>query len=387
MSNRLFWFCPENDIALGRNCSRFTPPRQAALLARYGALLMWWMGDADDYVLIPSDMSANELEQLQLWHEQVAKRFGAGPKLVPSLSNVSVDCIVPWGWSEYAVDCLKHRGCENVMELFGGSISDIRRLSHRRSATLINNELCGAVNWAKYGMPCPIPAIEANTFNAVLSALSGGAYKRWVLKSPWSSSGRGVFTVDGGDVANAKLQERCRSILNEQGSVMIEPMHNKVVDFAMLFEARVDGRVTQLGLSRFFNNRGAAYGGNLIAPDDDIMRELTAYLPENLLAQVGNALSQILSSLISGCYVGPLGVDMMIVRHMVAGEQCFYLVPCVELNLRMTMGVVAHKLAEHSEMIGMQMKVLPAAMLTGRKPTDVVELVPSNPHFEIVATL
>ena len=34
-----YWFCPENDIALGRDTASFTPPRQAAMLGRYGAPL------------------------------------------------------------------------------------------------------------------------------------------------------------------------------------------------------------------------------------------------------------------------------------------------------------------------------------------------------------
>ena len=50
-----YWFCPENDIALGRDTASFTPPRQAAMLGRYGAPLPWWSGTPDDVVLVPSD--------------------------------------------------------------------------------------------------------------------------------------------------------------------------------------------------------------------------------------------------------------------------------------------------------------------------------------------
>jgi len=43
--------------------------------------------------------------------------------------------------------------------------------------------------------------------------------------------------------------------------------------------------------------------------------------------------------LLNGQYVGPLGVDMMIVAQ--ENHDGFFLHPCVEINLRRTMGHVA----------------------------------------------
>ncbi len=57
--------------------------------------------------------------------------------------------------------------------------------------------------------------------------------------------------------------------------------------------------------------------------------------------------SRALTSLLDSRYCGYMGVDMMVVRR---GDG-FALVPCVELNLRMTMGVVAMKVAERLGMV------------------------------------
>ena len=59
---------------------------------------------------------------------------------------------------------------------------------------------------------------------------------------------------------------------------------------------------------------------------------------------------------LSGCYVGPFGVDMMIVRRQESGG--FLLDPCVEINLRRTMGHVALSLSTVECVQGMVMKVL-----------------------------
>lgn len=82
-----YWFCPENDIALASGREIFTPPRQAALLGRYGAPLLWWMGTPDDMVLIPSDLTPEEADSLGQWEMQMKARFGSGPRLLPSLQG------------------------------------------------------------------------------------------------------------------------------------------------------------------------------------------------------------------------------------------------------------------------------------------------------------
>lgn len=75
-------------------------------------------------------------------------------------------------------------------------------------------------------------------------------------------------------------------------------------------------------------------------PDERIMTELSRYVPTNLLEEVKATLQARLSTLLHGDYTGCLGVDMMICRF--DSEPCYRLHPCVEINLRMNMGVVAH---------------------------------------------
>ena len=54
-----------------------------------------------------------------------------------------------------------------------------------------------------------------------------------------------------------------------------------------------------------------------------------------LIDEVGTSCT----TLLSGRYTGPFGVDMMVVRHADGAGHSIH--PCVELNLRRTMGHVA----------------------------------------------
>lgn len=75
---RVFLYNPANDIALATGQRRFTPPRQAELLCRYGAPVMWWLGDGSDYVVVPPQLFEENGDALCGWLQQTEKKFGPG---------------------------------------------------------------------------------------------------------------------------------------------------------------------------------------------------------------------------------------------------------------------------------------------------------------------
>ncbi len=374
--NKLFLYNPENDIALAYNSrNRFTPPRQAALLAKWGAPLMWWMGDCADYLLVAPVSSCEEDSNRKRWLECMEKlRYDSGPQLIASCNGLKIGKAVPWGWSSHAIDRLHDAGLlPEAVSYMVNNLDAVRSLSHRRSAGMLNIALreCFSDKW-EY-MLLADPAKELFSSDAVWGYMEEVGTSVYV-KSPWSSSGRGV--VNGDMLSRNVLISRCEAVIRKQGSVLIERAHEKVIDFAMLFRADPDGSVHFYGLSRFFNERGAGYTGNLIVSDSRIHQELMRYIPGELIEDVRNRLSVELSALIAGRYIGYMGVDMMIVR---TGD-AFALVPCVELNLRMTMGVLAHRFNTLTGMEGV-MRVIP-----GKRPTAspaAVPLVPENEYFNV----
>lgn len=80
---------------------------------------------------------------------------------------------------------------------------------------------------------------------------------------------------------------------------------------------------------------GGGYTGNTLAPQAALERVLAWQFDGlDILKQICSA---VLSQHIAARYEGPLGVDMMLVKT----AQGIMLHPCIEVNLRRTMGYVA----------------------------------------------
>lgn len=373
-----YYFCPENDIALARYAqgTAFTPPRRALLLARYGAPLMWWLGNSDDVVLVPHDLTEAERHALRQWQAEMVRRFGAGPELVTSLSDANVDRLQPWGWSRYTIHRLRDAGApEHLLSEVEARIDEIRTISHRRSSIAITAAVRRAVDFEKYGVECAELPEKCDTMSDVDHRIAAGS--GLYAKSPWSSSGRGV--VCSLDVPLAGFRRRCEESIRMQGSVMIEPAYKRLVDFAMLYMAE-QGRFTPFGLSMFHNVRGAMYAGNLIASNEGMLHRLGGYVPEGLLLSIQAALSEVLHDVVGTAYNGPLGVDMLVAD---GNDGRCVVAPCVELNLRCTMGFVAHALSEKT--CGYTRMDIAAGNLPVSTDSEVLPLVPLNPWFSIAA--
>ena len=132
---------------------------------------------------------------------------------------------------------------------------------------------------------------------------------------------------------------------------MVEPYYNKVKDFGMEFEAQADGSVAYVGLSLFHTVNGA-YTGNLLLTEQAKEQQLAHYLPLPLLSDVRSSLCTELARELQGRYVGPLGVDMMVVNAPTS-----FLHPCVEVNLRRTMGHVALTLTPSDDDVQLAMRI------------------------------
>ena len=106
----------------------------------------------------------------------------------------------------------------------------------------------------------------------------------------------------------------------------------------MEFSCDEQGQVSYLGLSLFHTSNGA-YTGNILADEELKTEWISRYIPVDLLQSVQQMICHHLSDILKGAYIGPFGVDMMVVAR--EDQQGFWLHPCVEINLRRTMGHVA----------------------------------------------
>ena len=113
----------------------------------------------------------------------------------------------------------------------------------------------------------------------------------------------------------------------------------------MEFRSSSNGRFGFAGYSQFRTGGSGAYEGNLLISDAAIERNLLEYIPVEEIYKLRDRLEQELSLRFGTIYNGYLVVDMMICRF--PESPVYRIHPCVEINLRMNMGVVARHIYDH----------------------------------------
>ena len=323
---KLLVFNPEHDLALAANLSNFTAPHAGRQLrADLGFIPAIWAA-ADDFVLVENVEDA-ERRFLRLTRRPFG-RFIA-KDLLCKLQFSAVDV---WGWDLAIRAYLLRWGVEAVVMPTVTQIDAIRQLSHRRHAMQLLESL---------QMPGTIGcASETDQMDIIADRLHRGEHL--VVKAPWSSSGRGVRFMEGD--MNIYDKGWVRHVIEKQGSVMVEPYYNKVKDFGMEFVSDGKGLVSYVGLSLFQTSNGA-YTGNILASEDEKEHMISRYISVDLLKAIRQKTCTMMGLLLKDRYAGAFGIDMMVVRR--DDGDGFLLHPCVEINLRRTMGHVAISLTEH----------------------------------------
>ena len=359
-------FNPEHDIALASNLANFTAPHAGRQLRNdLGFLPALWAGQGD-VVLVEN------IEQAQKAWQRISarlKRLGIEskpmmtmrPEMPQKQSGVVTFCdkhslvrqslmgVLPWGWNKALRRELERKGVDMHCVPDEAEIDNIRLLSHRRTSARLLPQLriAGTVG----------EATECRSEQEV-SALYE-QYGRMVLKAPWSSSGRGVRFVEPAhdDPMKTHNDERwLRNVLSQQGSIMVEPIYNKVKDFGMEFMANGVGDISYKGLSLFHTVNGA-YVGNILATEPAKQEMISHYISIDLLEDIKQ---RIMSSDVLNGYQGPFGVDMMVVKREEGEwrrEEGFLLHPCVEINLRRTMGHAALELSPDDDDLTAVMRI------------------------------
>lgn len=328
---RLHIFNPEHDIALAANQKKFTAPHAGRQMrADLGFLPALWAEDGDMVLVDDVEAALEALRHLRRYAADVV--FVTLSDLRNIIYSLKDNLVVsPWGWDITLKEQLE-RAVDDSSRLSlpdDNILAAIRQMSSRQFAAEQLLPKLSAMEGATIGESRWCSSLDEVLIE--LSRLGGG-----VVKSPWSSSGRGVRYIRC-STPDAHLLGWISNVVRQQGGVMVEPFYQKVCDFGVEFNAGTGGRIEYCGLS-LFGTRGGAYTGSLCATESDKRDILSRYVNLDLLDNVCSCIIEILQPLMNGVYEGPFGVDMMAVVGLDDG---FMLHPCVELNLRRTMGHVA----------------------------------------------
>jgi hypothetical protein len=319
---RLYIFNPDHDLALANGNENFFPPSLARSFTFDGGCLPLWYALPGSVVTTPQPDES--------WLRNVRNSFPQlrDISLDPHTDFSSIDKICPWGWNSAIRKRLLSEGVPANQMPDGDCLAHIRRLSHRSTAIEALKFLHDNKELTHF---LPQPGQQL-TFDEVTDFAK--TYSRTVFKAPWSGSGKGLFWINGSFSKNAI--EWCQRITEKQGSIVGEKAYDKLLDFAMEFECS-ENTVSFIGYSLFETENQGIYRSNRLLSDEAIVEIITYFISEDFLLKVQQQLSLFIEKSIAPFYSGFLGVDMLIYKD---GNR-FCLHPCVEINLRMTMGLVA----------------------------------------------
>ena len=323
-------FNPGHEFALAENKSYVTLPRAAQQLQNDLAFLPALWAKADDFVLVNHAHYAQIPSNLYPYIK--CSNFIA-PSEISSLplDNVQFE---PWGWDKPLRQQLILSLSEKSEKLLPSedTLDVLRKISSRQwsaqhllpTIVMQNDNLVG----------CAHAFDDVQNVMEVMNNAPLNSPYQFVLKAPWSSSGRGMRYVDvHGEGITEHLRGWIKNIIRWQGCVILEPFYQKVCDFGMEFYAHSNSDISYMGIS-LFNTTNGIYTGNRLASEREKVKLLTKHVRLEYLKTIRQQIQSIMRIQLHGNYVGPFGVDMM---ALLDGK----VHPCVELNLRRTMGHVA----------------------------------------------
>ncbi len=313
--SRIFVYNPTCEIALGNGTGTYQPTRQLAEFERDLAGLMLFACSEGDFVVAESP------DTLLL---QTLRRAGIGiPQFITQAEARKLIAgghqLVPWGKS---IEVFKRFGMNDEAAAFDGE----KRLLHSRLTSVDLEERIARLPLPEFLQTNFLPRI-ISTESEALSILSSPPY---VLKSQWSSSGRGVQIVQDQSTTKAAM-DFALSRIRRGEKVIVEPLLSRISELSFLFCINECGSVDYLGKNVFQADEKGNFGKEIIGKA----------VGENLPTDWEQASVEILKNVLvewssETDYKGFIGFDSMIYSD---GESV-RLRLCTEANLRMCMGNV-----------------------------------------------
>jgi len=341
---KLLLFNPWNEMAIADGGNGFIPNKAIRKMEEDIAPLLWLFSDPGDIILIQNSLEQSWLKLLSKINPSPI-HFLTSSQALQQLKQQTlfIDKIEPWGWSPRTLKIIEpfipflpvseikkpmYRWNDSYKEIYG-----------RQTALTINRELLKQIKNRHF-------FIEENEFpqkiyepNQLVSFVR--QWKEVILKTPHSSSGRGIMPIKKDDI-NRTIVQRARQAIEKSGYAMVEPRFRIVAELSIQFKIEEDC-CSPLSLQAFRCDENGNYIGNFVSriPIDE---ELMAFIEQIDLPLLANQLAATVENIgLSSYYQGYFGIDMLIYRT-IEGE--LRINPCSEINIRKNMGVVAHYLSE-----------------------------------------
>jgi hypothetical protein len=246
--------------------------------------------------------------------------------------------LFPWGWSP-ATHHLLHplkQNCSNNFKHgpFASWENMDKELYSKKTASEILKQILPLLK-SDFLLPHINTPVITNNYSGIIEAK-----EKWgeiMVKAPWSSSGRGLQPVLQSPI-HPSIKKRIVALIKSQEYVLVEPYLNKILDLSFQFKIN-KGKANFINTSYFITDSKGQYQGTFLNGLPSELQKRVSSIISFSKREIIPALKTILeNSSYARYYNGFLGVDALIYKTK---EGQLKINPCLEINLRYTMGLLA----------------------------------------------
>ena len=339
-----YFFNPTCEPAIANGSPFYTAPARLRKFESDLGYLPAWLANEWDQVLVSGTVDNAYNQEMRNLGFRLPELINLKEALAnPSWLAQPKGTLRPWGWSP-AIHQLFKPAINSYQDDFRQSAVATWHEAHkslysRLTALGLLTRMIGkySVNWLPEPTDLPVVCFTIDQIYTVLDKR-----KRVVVKTPWSSSGRGLLLFPNPD-QKTKNDEVLSGMLNQQGFVTIEPWFDKIADLSYQFISK-SGEIRYKGRTFFETDSKGRYVRNLLADTPILPGEVSGFLEMHNVEVIQLLQAALMESGYTSLYEGWIGVDALIYRAD-TGEPRFQ--PMVEINGRFTMGAIALKLRKH----------------------------------------
>jgi len=333
----VYFFNPTCELAVANGSFSYMPPELLLQMESELAILPFILATENDFVLTENIPSVEFVQKLREAGFTVPEF-----RSLNNLKNSMIDefeSILPWGWSPAA-----HFKLQNLKEKCSDKFKNSSIFNWLPKHKFLY-ERATSLNLLNKMLEDDPPGffIEKSLTGAKVSETEEieqllNKHHSLVIKAPLSSSGRGVQIIRRKSL-NQSNKQWISGILKQQNYVIAEPYLDKLLDLSFQFRITSGSELNYLGFTIFETNPNGQYKSSLIKPDlRKILPDSDAFELEEMINISAKPVIKALSSSDYAKYHrGFLGVDALIFRQ----KNKFKIQPCIEINSRMTMGLLS----------------------------------------------
>ena len=337
--SRIHYFNPGHETAVLLGTQNYTAPTNVRKMQKDLALLPVWYAEEDDlsiWKIVRQPLRFSPICPRPTPGSYTCNKSDADEKPLPTSLLWTH---APWGLSPHSLHLFEQlRDKAKVRLSVPTWKEDYFRLTGRQTAA----ECLEKIQALLPDLPIPVAPRFCTKIREVerYMILCNAPF---VLKTPYSSSGRGLLWVEKRK-PDTKTKNWIEGAFNKQGMISIESGLDKVQDFAMEFYSDGQGTVRYEGLSVFNTEERGSYTGNILEEQSTMLSRITRFTGEETYSRIQEAVRTVLQEVYGSTYAGCIGVDMLVYRQK---DGSFAIHPCIEINMRYTMGMVALRLFQH----------------------------------------